>query len=165
MDSRSQQIDDDVRGVLDGFRNLVQTLRLADQAGIKEHGLGTAQLFVLHQLGQKAPLSINELAALTSTDQSSVSAVVNKLAAKGLVVSGRSEHDGRRVELVLTPSGRATLALAPPPFQNSLIRIIRQLPPEKIGELARMLQHLAEATGIDDGPPPMFFEEHPGSKS
>src|SRR6476469_5515570 len=70
---------DDMQRVLNAFRNLVKALRLADRAGLKRRGLGAAQTFVLHELSRDAPLSINELAERTATDQSTVSVVVHKL--------------------------------------------------------------------------------------
>lgn len=58
----------------------------------KAHGLGSEQIYVLHQLARNSPLSVHELAELTVTDQSSVSVVVNKLVEKGFVSRARSEE-------------------------------------------------------------------------
>ena len=95
--------------VLNSFRCIVKSLRLADRAGLKEYGVGSSQLYVLHELKRTAPLSINELAERTATDQSTVSVVVAKLIEKGLVSRVRSPHDARRAELALTAKGRQTV--------------------------------------------------------
>ncbi|HWS71142.1 MAG TPA: MarR family winged helix-turn-helix transcriptional regulator [Thermoanaerobaculia bacterium] len=151
----------DVRRVLDAFRNLVKALRIADRAGVKEYGLGSAQIFVLHQLVERSPLSINELAALTATDQSSVSVVVSKLVTKGLITIGRSEEDARRNDVTLTAKGKQILKRIPPPFQTSFIEALDGLAPAEVTTLGELLERLAFAMGADDEHPPMLFEEAP----
>jgi DNA-binding MarR family transcriptional regulator len=151
----------DVRRVLDAFRNLVKALRIADRAGVKEYGLGSAQIFVLHQLGQRSPLSINELAALTATDQSSVSVVVSKLLKKGLITIGRSEEDARRSDVALTAKGKQVLRRIPPPFQTSFIEALGALEAADVKVLGDLLERLASSMGVADENPPMLFEEAP----
>jgi len=149
----------DVRRVLDAFRNLVKALRIADRAGVKEYGLGSAQIFVLHQLAERSPLSINALAALTATDQSSVSVVVGKLVTKGFLANVKSEEDARRNEVTLTPRGKQILKRVPEPFQTSFIEALDGLDAKDVSALARLLEKLAGAMGVDEENPPMLFEE------
>jgi MarR family transcriptional regulator, lower aerobic nicotinate degradation pathway regulator len=151
----------DLRSVMNGLRDVVKVLRSADRADIKRYGLGSAQIFVLHQLGLKSLLSISELAELTATDQSSVSVVVNKLVAKGLVSCTRSLEDARRVELVLTVKGRRVLTRVAPTFQNSIIESLSQMPRTRVHALAATLRDLLSAMGVQNVHPPMFFEEQP----
>ena len=70
---------------------------------------GLCQLFVLHTLGSHGKLSLGEVAQRTFTDPSSVSVVVRKLEARGLVVKGVAETDHRRLEIGLSPEGRQLL--------------------------------------------------------
>lgn len=151
--------DEDLRRVLNGFRTLVQALRIADRAGVREYGLGSAQIFVLHQLREREPLSINDLAELTSTDQSSVSVVVNKLVQRGYISSTRSEEDARRVELTLTAKGRRTLRTLPAPFQNVFLDSLREIGPARVRSFAKTLEEIVKKIGTRDEAPPMFFED------
>jgi MarR family transcriptional regulator, organic hydroperoxide resistance regulator len=150
---------DDPQRVLDAFRNLVKALRLADRAGLKRHGLGSAQTFVLHELNRDAPLSINDLASRTATDQSTVSVVVNKLVAKGFVARARSDSDGRRAELILTARGKQLLRKLPPPIQHLLITGVQRLPPAHARHLADMLEQIVGGLADRNEPPSMFFED------
>jgi DNA-binding MarR family transcriptional regulator len=150
---------DDPQRVLDAFRSLVKALRLADRAGLKRHGLGSAQMFVLHELNRDAPLSINDLAARTATDQSTVSVVVNKLVAKGFVASARSDSDGRRAELVLTAKGKQLVRKLPPPIQHLLITGVQRLSPARASDLADMFEQIVGGLGDRDEIAPMFFED------
>jgi DNA-binding MarR family transcriptional regulator len=150
---------DDPQRVLNAFRNLVKALRLADRAGLKRHGLGSAQIFVLHELSRESPLSVNELAGRTATDQSTVSVVVNKLVTKGYVARTRSGSDARRAELALTPKGRLIVRRLPPPIQHLLVAGVRRLPPSRMRDLADTLEEIVGGLGAGTSRPPMFFED------
>jgi DNA-binding MarR family transcriptional regulator len=124
-------------------------------------GLSGAQVFVLQQLAQAPAQSLNELAERTRTHQSSVSVVVTRLVARGLVARHRSREDARRLELSLTASGHDVLARAPETVQAKLIRGLEQLPPPALRQLVRALDHLADTIGAPAGPPPLLFEPTP----
>src|ERR1700710_363682 len=119
---------EDVREVLNALRRIVRSLRVSSRTAEQRVGLSGAQLFVLQCLARQSPCSVNELAARTATDQSSVSVVVSRLVARGHVRRAPSKLDRRRVELTLTPSGRALLAAAPEAAQGRLLGALTQLP-------------------------------------
>lgn len=149
----------DSHSVLNSFRSIVKSLRVADRAGLKDHGLGASQLFVLHELKRESPLSVNELAERTATDQSTVSVVVTKLIDKGLVARDRAEQDARRLELSLTAKGQSIVKKLPPPIQYSIVEGVNQLPPARAKALAQGLRDICSILGIDDEHPPMFFDD------
>jgi DNA-binding transcriptional ArsR family regulator len=84
----------DVQAVLDGVRRIVQALRASSRWAERHVGLSGAQLFVLQKLAETPAISVNELAERTHTHQSSVSAVISRLAELGLVTRKRSAADG-----------------------------------------------------------------------
>src|SRR5258706_6674559 len=110
-----------LREALDAIRLLVRKLGLAASAPEKRAGLTMAQVFVLQRLAEARSLSLGELAARTLTDQSSVSVVVKRLVAAGLVSRRESPEDRRRLRLSLTARGRARLKGAPRAGQEALI--------------------------------------------
>lgn len=162
--SRTTRLDD-AHSVLNSFRTIVKSLRIADRAGLREHGLGASQIYVLHELQKESPLSINDLASRTATDQSTVSVVVASLIRKGLVVRERSEADARRLDLTLTAQGRRTVRRLPPPIQQSILDGVQQLPPARRKALAATLQELVRSLGIEDEHPPMFMTDGVKKKS
>ncbi|MEO7095552.1 MAG: MarR family winged helix-turn-helix transcriptional regulator [Polyangiales bacterium] len=145
--------------MLDGIRRIVQALRESSRGTEKRVGLSAAQLFVLLKLAGERALSINELAARTLTHQSSVSVVVGRLVAAGMVVSTRSETDARRVEIALTRKGRAALSKAPEATQDRLIAAIAALPRPRRKALAEALELLADSMSPRGKTPRMLFEE------
>jgi DNA-binding MarR family transcriptional regulator len=145
--------------ILDAVRRLVRHLRLADRAAQSDLGISGAQLFVLTELGKTPSLSLNDLAARTRTDQSSVSVVVSRLVDAGLVTRDRDSRDARRLMLNLTRSGKAMLQRAPAVAQEQIIAVIDALPPADRKQLADSLTNLVDALGAEPGPAPMLFEE------
>lgn len=145
--------------VLNSFRCIVKSLRVADRAGLKEHGLGASQLYVLHELKRDSPLSVNELAQRTATDQSTVSVVVAKLIDKGFLTRERSEVDARRLDLTLTAKGYLLLKRLPPPVQLSIIEGVQRLPPLRARALAESLQEICDVLGVADAHPPMLMDD------
>lgn len=149
----------DAQSVLNSFRRIVKSLRLADRAGLKEHGLGASQLYVLHELKRESPLSINELARRTATDQSTVSVVVAKLIEKGFVARERSEQDARRLDLSVTAKGSRLLERLPPPIQWSIIEGVQSLPRARARALAESLEQICRVLGIAEEYPPMLMDD------
>ena len=145
---------------LDAFRRIVQALRAADRAGKRRAGLSTAQLFALQQIAAHPGASINDVAALTFTHQSSVSVVTQRLVAKRLVAKVAASHDRRRQHLALTAAGKRVLQRAPQAVQERLIAAIASLKPADRRALARSLGEVARLVAPQGAPhPPMLFED------
>lgn len=144
---------------MDALRRIVRNLRQSARAAEDRLGISAAQLFVLHEVGRGARLSINELAERTLTDQSSVSVVVKRLAEKRLVERQPSAEDARRTEVMLTSKGRALLRNAPEATQVELIAGLERLEPADRASLARLLTELVAGLETASNDAPMFFED------
>jgi DNA-binding MarR family transcriptional regulator len=151
----------DVRHVLDSFRSIVQALRMDGRDVVRGARLTSAELFALQRIGERPSASINDIAALTFTHQSSVSVVVQKLVDRGLVSKIAASDDGRRQSLALTAAGRRLLQRTPAAVQERLIDAIAALPPTERQALARSLAKLAKSVAPEAASrhPPMFFED------
>ncbi len=148
---------------IDSLRHLVRALRMSSHQAWRDLGVSGAQLYVLRQLASAQPLSLSELAERTHTHASSVSVVVSRLLARGLVARRAAADDARRAELTLTAAGTRLLERAPMPVQARLIDALADLPAGERTRLARTLARLCVALGIAADPPVMFFEEEPGA--
>jgi DNA-binding MarR family transcriptional regulator len=156
---RTASQDAEVRAALDAFRSIVQALRLG--AGHAVAGLSSAQLFALQQIAAHPSVSINDLAALTFTHQSSVSVVVQRLVARRMVEKVAAAEDRRRQCLVLTAKGRAAVRRAPRAVQQQLIGAIAALPVAERRGLIKALARIAQRVAPDlvASRAPMLFEE------
>jgi DNA-binding MarR family transcriptional regulator len=149
----------EVQAVLDGIRRIVHGLRESSRLAEREVGLSGAQLFVLHTLADTPSISVNELAALTHTHQSSVSTVVSRLVERGFVKRSRSGADRRRAVLSLSARGARLAARAPDMPQERLVRAVASLSATRRRMLAGALGELAAAMHGDRRPAVMFFED------
>jgi DNA-binding MarR family transcriptional regulator len=156
--------DDDVRTAMDAIRRIVGVLRRSARGAEKQVGISGAQLFVMHRLKAGA-LTINELATMTATHQSSVSVVVQRLVDRGLVTRTVPAHDRRRREITLTPAGRGVLRRAPSAAQDRLVGALTELPAPERQVLAAGLAALVRAMGADHEPAEMFFEDRAQSST
>jgi MarR family transcriptional regulator, lower aerobic nicotinate degradation pathway regulator len=145
--------------VIDSLRRIVRALRESSRAAEETLGVSGAQLFALQALARAPNLSLSELAARTLTHQSTVSAVVKRLVAQGLVRRRTSASDGRRIELTVTRRGAALLERAPHAAQERLIAGINRLPVRERRVLASALERLVASMAATGGDATMFFED------
>ena len=144
--------------IMDSVRRIVQALR---RSSVRTEQLSTitgAQALALRHIGRHEGLSINELAGLTCTHQSTVSEVVGRLETLGFLHRARSEDDGRRVELHLTEPGQKLIRSLEPTIQEELMSALMRLPLQTRAELAHGLSAWMTEAGLDDAPIVMFFE-------
>jgi DNA-binding MarR family transcriptional regulator len=144
---------------MNAIRSIVRALRVSSRMIENKMGISGAQLFVMQQLAEKPAHSLNELAERTATHQSSVSVVVRRLVDHGYVSRTTSDADRRRVELALTDKGREVLAGAPTTVQVKLLRGARALTPDEKKAMAELLQAWVQASGLEDGSPPLLMDD------
>jgi DNA-binding MarR family transcriptional regulator len=154
----------EVREALDAFRLIVQALRVGAREGERRAGLSSAQLFALQRIAENPQASINDLAALTFTHQSSVSVVIQRLVGRRLVAKVAAADDRRRQLLEVTAKGSRALQRAPEAMQQRLIASVAALPAADRRALARSLRAIAVtiAPATLAAHPPMLFEEAQG---
>jgi len=161
--SRRSPVDrDSTLSAVVSIRRIVQALRVASQRTQAQAGISAAQLFVLQQLGADDGLSLNELAARTFTDRSSVAAVVDRLGARGFIERSVDPLDRRRAAIHLTPSGRRVLERAPDAPTTMLVAALDKLEARQRATLADSLRQLTAALGIADSTAPMLFADAAG---
>jgi DNA-binding MarR family transcriptional regulator len=162
-DDVSSRRDADVASAVDALRRIVRTLRLAATGVEKTTGLSPAQLFVLQRVAEAPGSSLTELADRTLTDRTSVAAVVERLASRGLVERTRSMADRRRVDVVATPGGIALLGNAPHAPTVTLIEALRSVDDDGLRSISEGLQRLEQAMGVANEPAGLFFEDTPST--
>jgi DNA-binding MarR family transcriptional regulator len=141
------------------MRRIVRALGISARTAERSIGITGAQALVLRVLDAHPAQSLNELAVLTFTHQSTVSVVVDRLVSRGFVTRSRSETDGRRVVLAVTASGRHAIRRSPPPTQMRLIAAVNSLPPGRRRELARALKAVVDAMDLAGGTMGLLFED------
>ena len=147
-----------IERAMNAVRSIVRAQRINTRAIELKMGISLAQLFVLQQLAERPSDSLNDLAERTATHQSSVSVVVRRLVERGLVSRTASSTDKRRIEIDLTPSGRALLVDAPTTIQKQLITGLTHMSTDEQAGLADLLETWLKGAKIDLAAPPMIGE-------
>jgi MarR family transcriptional regulator, lower aerobic nicotinate degradation pathway regulator len=152
----------DAERAMNALRRLVRALRVSTVAVQRTSGISGAQLFVLRALVERPGQSMRDLVARTLTSQSTVSEVVARLIARGLVTREAAPDDGRRAVLTPTAAGRALVRTAPPTVQADLIEGLQRLSPGSRSALADALEQWLGTAGLTEVPAGMFFESRRG---
>jgi DNA-binding MarR family transcriptional regulator len=156
----SLSIDDrSIARAMNAVRSIVRALRINTRAIEGHMGISLAQLFVLQALAERPATSLNELAERTATHQSSVSVVVRRLVERGFVSRTSSAADKRRIEIAVTPTGRALISQAPTTVQTQLMTAMDQMERAEQDMLADLLELWLRNAKIDFTTPPMLGEE------
>lgn len=112
---------------------------------VEENGLTPAQFDVLATLGDTEGLPFKELGRQALITGGTLTPVLNRLEAKGLVQRCKDERDNRQVILKLTPEGQALYEATFLPHVDLMQGYLGVLTPEEQGELARMLCKFGDA--------------------
>lgn len=124
---------------VDGYRR-----RLAQQ-----YGLSVTELRALSQIAESADATPRHLAEQLDLTSGSVTGLLDRLEGAGLVHRRPHPQDRRSVQVELTESGRATMAVVYARFQTSLLVAAEGLPAESVAAVNRFIELAAE--GYDAG--------------
>ena len=137
------QVRLDKSTIVDSIRSIARGLRTPGRQADEAGGVTGAQIDVLRALQGKPASSINDLASRTFTHQSSVSMVVGRLVADGLVTRNSSAKDARRVAISLTSAGRAVLRRSAVSSEQRLLTALRALNKQELSDLAGCLEKVS----------------------
>jgi DNA-binding MarR family transcriptional regulator len=134
----------DPHGLAGQLDDLVLALRsaTADRAGLSLTAAAT-----LARLQREGPARLTELATAEGITQPSMTALVARLSAQGLVRREADPSDGRAVVLSLTAAGEDLLAQRRASRTARLVPYVAGLSPDDLRSIAEALPALARLTG------------------
>jgi DNA-binding MarR family transcriptional regulator len=113
--------------VLIALRRIIRATDLHSRALGKETGLTTPQLVVLRSIMDLDSPTVTAIARSVSLSQATVTTILNRMEARGLLRRQRCETDRRAVNVHLTATGIALWRDAPEPLQHSFTQRFKQL--------------------------------------
>jgi DNA-binding MarR family transcriptional regulator len=120
-----------------------------DNRHIETLGLTPAQFDVLATLGDTCGMTCKELGEGTLITKGTLTGVLDRLEAKGLIQRCRGASDSRQVRVSLTPEGEAVFNATFQPHIDYMAQFWERLPLERQQLLIELLQELQAAF---DGP-------------
>ena len=153
--------------LLVALRRITRAIDLHSRALLRHHRLTGPQLLVLRTVQRHGEPSSGVVARDVSLSQPTLTGILARLEAKGLLTRRRSDEDRRRVLLRITPAAEAMIADAPPLLQESFLRQYQALPAWEQTHILSSVQRVVAmmdaedldaapvlATGPIDPPPP-----------
>ena len=145
--------------VVRSLHALFQSVDDYSRAALRRLGVSGPQIWALGVIGKRGGLTMGELAAEMHLHISTVSGIADRLEAGGFARRERAGSDRRVVHLRLTPRGRKTFRLAPPPPRQRIQDGMRRLSLQDLRALRRstrllqrFLQRDAWAKGRETAP-------------
>ncbi len=149
----------DTTAIVQGLRRIVKALETYSQDVRSGYGLTGPQLWALKTLQRRGQMPIGQLAEALVVNQSSISALVDRLARRGLVRRIRGRADRRVVEIALTGRGRAFVADAPEAAQGRLLHALEEMRASDVQRIRRSVDRLVESMEATDVKARFFFSD------
>ncbi len=140
--------------VLIALRRVMRAVDLHSRSLVQRCGLTGPQLLVLREIGRDE-LSVGALARAASLSQATVTDILHRLEARGLVERRRGDNDKRQVLVRATNAGKRMLQHAPRLLQDSFVVQFTSLAEWEQTQLISSLQRVVammEATGLEVSP-------------
>lgn len=137
------------------IRRIVRAAELSAKTLAERSGLTPSQVIVLQIIAKQGQASAGAVSDAARLSQATVTAILDRLEDKTLIIRERDPDDRRRVSLELTEIGRATIAGLPDVLQNRFVARFDLLADWEQAGLVSALERLAvllDAEGIDASP-------------
>lgn len=141
--------------VLVSLRRIIRATDLHSRWLLQHFGVTVPQLIVLQQIAKNGATSLSALARAASLSLPTVTGIVARLEARGMVQRTRNESDRRQLLVSLTRSGAELLEDAPSPLQDTFIQQFAALRDWEQTQIVSILQRLVammEAERLEASP-------------
>jgi DNA-binding MarR family transcriptional regulator len=137
------------------LRRIIRATDLYSRQLGKDTGLTTPQLVVMRAIEKARDPNVSDIGREVSLSQATVTNILARLDAHGLVRRERSLEDRRCVNVSLTAQGESLLATAPQPMQVEFVQRFEQLADWEQHQIVSCLARVAmmmDAKDLDAAP-------------
>lgn len=132
------------------LRRIMRTTELYGRDFGREAGVTTAQFRVLQTISEKGHVTAKQIADTLRVSAATVTALVDRLVLKGLVLRQKSLVDKRRTDIALTEQGKETLLNAPDLLHQKFVQKFAALEEWEQAMLVASLERVALLVDADD---------------
>lgn len=132
---------------------LRRILRATDMFGrelAQSAGLTAVQLRVLQVVGETGQSTATAISNRMRVSQATVTVLVDKLVARGMVQREKSQSDRRQTDILITDLGQQTLATAPDPLQQRYVSRFLAMQDWEQAMLVAALERVAAMLDAED---------------
>jgi DNA-binding MarR family transcriptional regulator len=137
------------------IRRILRATELYARALASSAGLTAVQVRVLQIVAETGRVTPKEIATRMGVSQATVTALIDRLVAKGMVTRSRSEVDRRQTNILITDKGADTIANTPDALQQRYVKQFEALEPWEQSMIVAALERVAallDAQDIDASP-------------
>jgi DNA-binding MarR family transcriptional regulator len=141
--------------VLSTLRKIIRSIDIRSRQLVRTVGLTAPQLVVLKEVAGLTEVAIGKLADSISLSQATVTNIVDRLEARGLVERHRGVDDRRKVLLTITEAGKALATESPSILQEEFVQAFDDLAEWEQTQILSALQRVAammKAETLPSGP-------------
>jgi len=132
------------------LRRILRATELYGRELAKSAGLTAVQIRVLQIVAETGASTPKALSTRMGVSQATITTLIDRLVAKGLVSRQRSEADRRQTNIFLTDEGRASIARAPDPLQDRYVDRFDALPDWEQAMIVAALERVASLLNAGD---------------
>ena len=146
---------DRIDSSLIALRRILRATELFARDLAAKAGLSAAQLRVLQLVAEDGRTTATRISQQMHVTQATVTSLVDKLVARGMVTREKSQADRRQVNIVVTEAGSETLRAAPDPLQQRYVRNFEAMEDWEQSMVVASLQRVAtmlDAEELDASP-------------
>jgi len=137
------------------LRRIIRATDLQSKKLARETGLTLPQFMILQSLKDKNDATIGSIAQDINLTQATVTTIIDRMQARGIVSRHRNMKDARKVNVRITDSGRELLKRGPATLQDRFGERFAKLPDWEQHSMIATLQRVAslmDAEEIDAAP-------------
>jgi DNA-binding MarR family transcriptional regulator len=141
--------------ILRSLRKITRAIDLYSHQLARQFKLTGPQIVCLRQLRREGTITPSRLAKEVSLSQATITGILDRLEARGLIERERSKEDRRRVIIQLTDNGAELAASAPSPLQERFATKLAGLPKENRAVIDTVLEQIVsmmEAEQLEAAP-------------
>lgn len=136
--------------VLVTLRQIIRATDMHSKQLVKRYGLTAPQLMVLKEIMADEDINIGKVAKKVSLSQATVTNIIDRLEARGMVNRERSSEDKRRVMVRVTEKTRDILKHNPSVLQEEFLHKFKQLEEWEQNLILSSIQRIAKMMGAED---------------
>ncbi|MCE0505746.1 MULTISPECIES: MarR family winged helix-turn-helix transcriptional regulator [unclassified Roseivivax] len=131
------------------LRRILRATELYGRDLARDVGLTAVQLRVLQIVAEKGNCHPSEIATRMGVSQATISVIIKKLEALGVLARHQSVGDRRQIDLTVTPEGAERLTSAPDALQQRYVQKFEAMPDWEQSMIVSVLERVANM--LDDG--------------
>jgi MarR family transcriptional regulator, organic hydroperoxide resistance regulator len=138
--------------IIDNIRRVFKAVHEQSKKAKRKTGITGPQLWAIKIISEMAPVKTSDLATRMYLHPATVTGIINRLEAIGLINRIRTNLDRRVVRIELTPDGKKLVINSPQVAQGLLVEGLEALTQKKLLEIAASLDTLVYILGAQELP-------------